>query len=77
MSACYCTGACRQSGVCPNIARPFPGTWPNQVYPHRPPTSAQPQAPIVQPSIVVRTGPSEERIREIIREELERAKDKP
>lgn len=74
MNGCFCTGACSRTGRCPNQTTtwPYPNTIPG-VYP-------QPQRPAVvptPPTIIVQPGPSEDRIREIIRDELERAKGKP
>lgn len=73
MRACFCTGACSRTGQCPNTVTVPVGYPPYQ--PYRPSPPALPAVIPTPPTIIVQPGPTEERIREIIREELKRGKE--
>lgn len=59
MGSCFCTGVCRQLGYCPNLVTSPP--------PVQPPVTVQPPLSVVYVT--------EEKLREIVREEIDDALD--
>lgn len=73
MGSCFCTGACRETGQCPNNNTYVPwNPQPPPIRPIYPPLKPAP-APVTTTPIVINNGVTEEKIREIIREEIHKA----